>query len=77
MSKRKAKVKLPTDRNGEPIHIGDVLVWDYGDFIKVESLTYYGDEFDALGFRWVANIESDDKYADNLSGGEIVWRSKS
>lgn len=77
MSKRKAKVKLPTDRNGEPIHVGDVMVWDDGSVVKIESLTYYGDEFDMLGFCWVANEEYTEQYVDNLDGGEIVWRAKS
>ena len=76
--KRKAKIKLPTDRHGTPIHIGDVLMWDDGTTIRVETLTYYGDEFDALGFRWTANEEgtSDEDSSDNLEGSEIIWKSK-
>lgn len=74
--KRKAKVKLPTDRHGTPIHIGDVMLFDGGETVKVESLTYFGNEFDLLGYRWVANDDDSEKYSDNLGAGEIVWKSK-
>lgn len=69
-------IALPTDRNGMPIHIGDVLMWDGGDTIRVESLTYYGDEFESLGFRWVANEDAvnDKERSDNLGCGEIIWK---
>lgn len=78
MSKnRKSKVKLPTDRNGESIHIGDVIVWEDGSTVKVRTLTYYGDEFELLG-SWIANEQgtTDEDYSDNLCNGEIVWRAK-
>lgn len=77
MSKRKCKVELPTDRNGTPIHIGDVLMWDSGDTIRIESLTYYGSKFDNLGFRWVANEDLEDERdrSDNLDSGEVIWKA--
>lgn len=74
--KRKAKIKLPTDRHGTPIHIGDVMLFDGGETVKIESLAYFGNEFDVLGFRWIANDDDEDNYSDNLSAGEIIWKSK-
>ena len=75
--KRKKKLKLPVDRNGEPINLGDVLMWDNGDTVKVDTLTYYGREFESIGCVWVANEDgtSDEKRSDNLTGGKIIWRS--
>lgn len=37
--KAKRKVKLPTDRTGEPIQIDDVLMWDDGTRMQVSTLT--------------------------------------
>jgi len=74
--KRKAKIKLPTDRHGTPIHIGDVMLFDGGETIKVESLTYFDNWFDSLGYCWVANDDDSEKYSDNLGAGEIIWKSK-
>ena len=53
-------------------------MWDGGETIRVESLTYYGDEFDNLGYRWVANEDgiSDQESSDNLAGGEVIWKAK-
>lgn len=68
------KVPLPTDRTGAPIHVGDVLEWANGERMKVFSLTYYGDQFDVLGYRWTADGEGDGEYSDNLAASLIVWR---
>ena len=69
------KVKLPTDRTGEPIHVGDVLEWKDGSRLMVESLTYYGRQLDALGFRWVAEGLDEGEYADNLGASTIIRRT--
>ena len=70
-------VALPVDRNGVSIDVGDVLMWDNGDTIRVESLTYFGDEFvDTLGYSWVANDEGENG-SDNLEGGRIIWKKPS
>lgn len=59
----KRKIKLPTDRNGIPINVDDVLMWDDG-FGKVCSLGYYGEvEGEHL---WVAMDENGDELSDNL-----------
>ena len=65
------KIKLPTDRNGMPIDVGCVMMFDH-DCVKVESLTYYGDAFKSLGYQWTANVGDDE--IDNLAGGEVIWR---
>lgn len=77
MSKRKkprGKVKLPRDRHGTPIDVGDVLSWGDGTLCKVDTLTYLGEEFaDTVG-SWVVNIE--DEYFDNPQGGEVIRKGK-
>lgn len=75
--KRKArgKIALPTDRDGVPIDVGDVIAWDDedGTVCKVETLTYLGDEFaDTIG-AWVVNIETD--YYDNPQGSEVLRKA--
>ncbi len=74
MSKKpKRKVKLPTDRNGTPINVDDVVGWDDGTICRVETLTYLGEEFeDAIG-SWVINIETD--CYDNLRGCEVIRKA--
>lgn len=63
--KRHKKVSLPCDRNGEPINLGDWLMFDDGP-IHVLSLTMYDDE------SWFAGDESDECAATNLSGGVVL-----
>jgi len=71
MSKRKRKVKLPLDRNGTPIDIGDWLMFSDGPF-HVEVLNYFGEGLEpAIGGCWTAENENGD-VSDNLSAGEIV-----
>lgn len=62
--KQKRKVKLPTDRNGTPIDVDDVLMWDDGTTLKVATLTYYGSSFESIGC-WTAEDE-DEQFSDNL-----------
>ena len=70
--KAKRKVKLPTDRTGEPIQIDDVLMWDDGTRMQVSTLTYYGDDMKSVGC-WTAEDESGE-FSDNLGASTIVWR---
>lgn len=74
MSKKpKRKVKLPTDRNGTPIDVGDVIGWDDGTIVKVDTLTYLGAEFaDTIG-SWVVNIETE--CYDNPQGSEVIRKA--
>lgn len=66
MSKRhKRKVNLPVDRNGVPIDVDDVLMWDDGTVLKVATLTYYGKGWEKYGC-WTAEDE-DEEFSDNLS----------
>ena len=67
--KRKRKVKLPTDRTGTPIRIGDVLEWEDGTRMRVAILSWYGDGF------WAAEDDGDE-FSDNLGASIIVWRGK-
>lgn len=71
MSKR--KVKLPLDRSGTPINIGDWLMFDDGPF-HVDTLTYYGKGLEpAIGGCWTAEDE-DGNICDNLSAGRVIER---
>lgn len=71
MGKRKRKVKLPLDRNGKPINVGDWLMFVDGPF-HVETLTYYGNGIEAaIGGCWTAENEDGD-CCDNLPAGEIL-----
>lgn len=76
MSKKpKRKVKLPVDRNGTPIDVGDVIGWDDkdGTLCKVDTLTYLGDEFaDTIG-SWIVNIETE--AYDNPQGSEVMRKA--
>jgi len=68
---RKRKIDLPVDRYGNPVHIGDTLYFEADDvFIKVESLTYYGDHY-IPSLAWVAN-ENEDEMTDNIDGSVNV-----
>ena len=67
---RKRKIALPVDHYGNPVHVGDMLYFKADDvFIKVRSLTYYGD--DVPGFAWVAN-ENEDDMSDLIDGSVNV-----
>lgn len=69
MSKKsKRKVKLPLDRTGAPITIGDVLEWEDGSRMCVDVLEWYGDGF------WCAADLSQDDNSDNLGASVIVAR---
>ena len=69
MSKKlKRKVKLPTDRTGAPITIGDVLEWDDGARMRVDVLEWYGDD------SWCATDCSQDDFSDNISAAIVVAR---
>lgn len=72
--KVKRKVKLPCDRTGAPIHIGDVLQWDGGQRMRVATLTYYGEDFKSVGC-WTAEDE-DGEFSDNIEMSLIVWRNE-
>lgn len=69
--KRKRKVKLPCDRNGTPIHVGDWLMFEDGPF-HIELLTYYGESFKGtVGGCWTAEDEGNN-FCDNLANGVVV-----
>lgn len=65
MGKRKRKVKLPCDANGDPIHVGDWLIFSDGPFY-VDALCWMGDECG-----WYATSDTGGE-ADNLGGGTII-----
>ena len=65
----KKKVKLPTDRNGRGIDIGDWLMFSDGPF-HVSVLNYYGKALEAVGC-WTAEDE-DGNLCDNLGAGEVI-----
>ena len=76
MSKHRKKLPLPTDRNGVPIDVGDVIGWDDDDgtLCRVDTLTYMGDEFaDSVG-SWIVNVEEEGY--DNLAWCEVVRKAK-
>jgi len=64
---KKRKVKLPTDRTGTPIRIGDVLEWEDGTRLRVDVLSWYGGNF------WTAEDEAGE-FSDNLGASIVVWR---
>lgn len=71
MSKKaKRKVKLPLDRTGAPITIGDVLEWDDGTRMRVDVLEWYGDD------SWCAADCSQNESSDNIGMSLIVARKK-
>ena len=73
MSKPRRKLKLPVDRHGAPIDVGDIIAWDDGTVVKVETLTYIGKEFaDTIG-SWIVNIETD--CYDNPQGSEVIRKA--
>ena len=74
-NKPRRKLKLPVDRHGTPIDVGDVIGWDDedGTLCKVDTLTYLGDEFaDTVG-SWIVNIETD--AYDNPQGSEVIRKA--
>lgn len=71
--KHAKKVALPRDRHGMPIDVGDIITWDDGTVVKVDTLTYLGEEFaDTIG-SWIINIETDGY--DNPQGGEVIRKA--
>ena len=72
LPKPKRKVKLPCDRTGAPITVGDVLAWDGGERMRVAVLNYYGEDF-TIGM-WTAEGEGEDEFSDNLGASLVVWR---
>ena len=67
---RKRKIALPVDRYGNPVYVGDMLYFEADNtFIKVTSLTYYGDVVPKLA--WVAN-ENEDDMTDHIDGSVNV-----
>lgn len=69
-TRRKHKVKLPTDSTGEPIRIGDLLQWPDGERMVVETLTYVGEG----ALSWMAEGPGKEEYSDNLAGSTIIAR---
>lgn len=65
--KHKRKMKLPCDRTGMPIHIGDVLEWEDGTRLRVAVLNWYGGDF------WTAE-DDNGEFSDNLGASVVVWR---
>ena len=70
--KPKRKVRMPCDRSGAPINVGDVIQWDDGSRMKVDTLTYYGEDLKNLGC-WTAEDE-DGEFSDNLEASLIIWK---
>ena len=67
------KVKLPVDRNGHPVNVDDVLMWDDGTVMKVGMLTYYGKGLDIVG-SWIAEDESGEDFTDNIKAAvNLTW----
>lgn len=66
---RRKRVKLPRDRNGTPINVGDWLMFSDGPF-HVCTMTYYGDDMETIG-AWTAEDDGGD-YCDNLKAGLIL-----
>ena len=64
--KRMKKVKLPTDRTGRPIHVGDIIEWEDGARLKVDVLEWYG------GNHWNGFDCSMEDFSDNLEAGIVV-----
>lgn len=58
-------MRLPTDRDGHPIDIGDWVMFDEGP-ILVASLTLYEDG------NWSAGTLDDDYASDNLGAGRVM-----
>lgn len=70
--KPKRKVKLPCDRTGAPIGVGDIIEWDGGQRMKVATLTYYGKS--SKGFdSWTAEDDYEE-FTDNLGMSLVVRR---
>lgn len=67
--KRKKRVRLPRDRNGTPINIGDWLMFSDGPF-HVCTMTYYGEDLETIG-AWTAEDEHGG-FCDNLKAGVIL-----
>lgn len=67
--KRQKKVRLPTDRYGNPVNVGDCLVFD-DDVIVVTSLTLFSDG------EWTAGTVENDFASDNISGGIVISLSE-
>ena len=75
MGKRKRKVKLPCDRNGTPINVGDWLMFDDGPF-HVDTLLWCGYGLDLVTTDgWVA-VDEDGRESDNLGAGVIITYPK-
>lgn len=75
MIKRKRKVKLPCDRNGTPIHVGDWLMFDDGPF-HVDTLLWCGYGLSLVtSDGWVA-IDEHERESDNLRAGVIITYKK-
>ncbi|MBQ9002149.1 MAG: hypothetical protein IJ087_09880 [Eggerthellaceae bacterium] len=65
--KQRKKVKLPRDRNGVPIGIGDIIAWDDGTTMRVAVLNYYGDGC------WTVWGEGEED-SDNIDNSKVVWK---
>ena len=76
MSKKKKKLKrkilLPTDRNGVPINVGDMVAWEDGTVMKVEIMHFLGE--DCVVGDWHIEGRDDDDYSDNPGGGVVIFK---
>lgn len=68
MKKRKSKVKLPTDKNGTPINVGDWLMFSDGPF-HVNALVYIGK---GPNDGWYAEGDDENAFSDNLGAGVLI-----
>ena len=67
LPKASRKVGLPVDRNGRPIHVGDIVAFGDCEPFKVVSLTWCGGE------DWLIGNEDDCGYSDNPNGATVIW----
>ena len=67
MSKKKKRLKrkilLPTDRNGVPIEVGDMVACEDGTVMKVVIMHFFGEDSDVGD--WLIEGWDDDEYSGN------------
>ncbi len=71
MSKKK-KIALPTDREGTPISVGDVVMWMDGTVFRVEVLEYYGPQKEGIGWVLCGKMDGKETFSVNPSAGLVL-----
>ena len=78
MSKKKKRLKrkilLPTDRNGVPIEVGDMVACEDGTVMKVVIMHFFGED-SAVG-DWHIEGRNDDDYLDNPRGCVVIFKRR-